>query len=74
MFQVVADYNHKGQKAYFPNYFSGQCYVDGFFKLFIVKKNNLKQERELTSASQGLYTLAVIIIKFKNTKMIFPIV
>jgi len=53
MFQVVADYNHKGQKAYFPNYFSGQCYVDGFFKLFIVKKNNLKQERELTSASQG---------------------
>jgi len=48
--------------------------VDGFFKLFIVKKNNLKQERELTSASQGLYTLAVIIIKFKNTKMIFPIV
>jgi len=52
MFQVVADYNHKGQKAYFPNYFSGQCYVDGFFKLFIVKKNNLKQERELTSASQ----------------------
>jgi len=27
-----------------------------------------KQERKLTSASRNLYTLAVIIIKFKNTK------
>jgi len=27
-----------------------------------------KQERKLTSASRSLYTLAVIIIKFKNTK------
>jgi len=35
------------------------------FKLHGVKK---KHERKLTSATRSLYTLAVIIIKFKNTK------
>jgi len=36
------------------------------------KKIKKKQERKLTSASRSLYTLAVIIIKFKNTKNDIP--
>jgi len=31
----------------------------------------IKQEKKLTSASRSLYTLAVIIIKFKNTKILY---
>jgi len=33
---------------------------------------NNKQETKLTSASRSLYTLAVIIINFKNTKNYIP--
>jgi len=39
----------------------------------IILQCEKKQERILASASRSLYTLAAIIIKFKNTKMIFPI-
>jgi len=33
-----------------------------------IVQNKKKQERKLTSASRSLYTLAVIFIKFRNTK------
>jgi len=39
-----------------------------------LKEFILKQERMLTSASRSFYTLAVIIIKFKKQKMMFPTV
>jgi len=44
-----------------------------------ILKRQLKKERNLSSTSRSLYTLAVIIIKFsskflKMQKMIFPIV
>jgi len=35
-------------------------------------KMHTKQERKLTSASRSFYTLAVIIIKFKNTENDIP--
>jgi len=36
------------------------------------KKNRHKEERKLISASRSLYTLAVILIQFKNTKNCIP--
>jgi len=39
-----------------------------------LKEFILKKERKLTSASRSFYTFAVIIVKFKKQKMIFPTV
>jgi len=55
-------------------------FVNGLSKIKIasirvITKNKdmkIKQERKLTSASRSLYTLAAIIIKFKNTKNDIP--
>jgi len=45
------------------------CNILFFSIKLIVRK---KQERKLTSASRSLYTLAVIFVKFKNTKNDIP--
>jgi len=60
-----------------PFQYSGTAAVKHYLKFSVgnkkqSSKRKIKQETKVTSASRSLYTLAITIIKFKNTKNDIP--